>query len=64
MDAVKNAKNFIEDFQCSDLKTWMELRKFLLKNLIVEDAKAAVKLFSENNFIILKMMISLSSKIV
>ena len=51
MNAIENAKDFIEDFQCSDLKAWMELRKFLLKNLIIEDAKAAVKLFSENNFI-------------
>ena len=51
MNAIENAKDFIEDFQCSDLKAWMELRKFLLKNLINKDAKVAVKEFSENDFI-------------
>ena len=51
MDITKKAKKFIEDFQCSDLNTWIEIRNFLLKKLEKEEAKIAVKEFKENDFI-------------
>ena len=51
MDTVKNALNYIESFQCSDLKSWIEMKKFLLKKLNTEEARIAVKEFNENDFI-------------